>query len=311
MSFDRAGLIAACEAHGTVARVVVAANRGSVPREAGASMLVWRDGMSGTIGGGALEYQAALAARDQLETGRFALSHHPLGPALGQCCGGYVELLTEVYDLAAAEALPEDVVIRGQGEMPFAVSRLKADARGQGSRPDAQWIDGWMVESVTAPSRNIWIWGAGHVGQALASTLEPLPDFQITMVDTSEDRFPKTLPTGVDRLVASDPVLLVHHAPEATEHLIVTFSHALDLSLCHALLSHRFAFAGLIGSATKWVRFRKRLAELGHSTARIDQITCPIGRPDLGKHPHQIALGVATALLERQDRALSALKGHG
>lgn len=311
MSFDRTGLTDACRAHGVVARVVVAATRGSVPREAGAAMLVWTDGMSGTIGGGALEHQAMLDARDHLVAGRFALTHHPLGPGLGQCCGGAVDLLTEVYDLDLAEALPDDILARGSGDMPLAVARLKTDARSQGIRPAAQWIDGWMVESVSAPQRDIWVWGAGHVGRALTAVLAPLPDVQVTLVDTSEDRFPRTLPKGVERVVASEPARLAKHAPPHAEHLIVTYSHALDLALCHTLLSHQFGFAGLIGSATKWARFRKRLSELGHSATGIDRITCPIGRPELGKHPQQIALGVATALLERQNRATTALKGHG
>lgn len=311
MSFDLAALIAACHSHGVVARVVVAATRGSVPRETGASMLVWATGMSGTIGGGALEHQAILEARRILSSGRFVLTKYPLGPGLGQCCGGAVDLLTEVYDLAAAEALPKDIICRGKGEMPLPVARLKADARAQGKRPTPQWIDGWMVEPVTTPAREVWIWGAGHVGRALAGVLAPLPDFKITMLDTATSRFPESLPEGVERVVASDPALLVKHAPNHVEHLIVTFSHALDLELCHRLLSHGFGFTGLIGSATKWARFRKRLAEMGHSPARIDQIICPIGRPELGKHPHQIALGVATALLDRQDWATRARKGHG
>ena len=311
MSFDRAQLIESCRAHGTVARVVVAASRGSAPRDVGASMLVWKGGMTGTIGGGALEHQAMIAARAGLDVGRFELTRHPLGPALGQCCGGAVDLLTEVFDLTAAQTLPEDVIIRGTGEMPLLVARLKAAARNQGQRPNPQWINGWMVEPVTKPEREIWIWGAGHVGRALAGVLAPLPAVSVTVIDTSAERFPDTLPDGVTRIVAANPERLVKHAPACAEHLIVTFSHALDLALCHGLLGHRFAFAGLIGSATKWARFRKRLNELGHSPTSVARITCPIGRPELGKHPQQIALGVASELLTTQTRADAAQKGHG
>ncbi|MBC7179561.1 MAG: XdhC family protein, partial [Roseovarius sp.] len=73
---------------------------------------------------------------------------------------------------------------------------------------------------------------------------------------------------------------------------------ALDLELCHQLLRRPFASAGLIGSATKWARFRQRLAALGHTDAQISRISCPIGDPNLGKHPQAIALGVAAALLK-------------
>lgn len=311
MSFDRDGLIDACRTHGVVARVVVAATRGSAPREIGASMLVWDGGTSGTIGGGTLEHEAIKKARAHMEVGHYSITHHALGPSLGQCCGGAVDLLMEIYDLASAEAVPQTIVLRGKGEMPLAVVRIKNEARSKGMIPEASLISGWMVEPVLQPERNIWIWGAGHVGRALANVVAPLPGFLVTLVDTDKDRLPETLPTGVRPVIAVDPTVLVKHAPHHAEHLIMTYSHAIDLGLCHTLLGHRFQFAGLIGSATKWARFRRRLAELGHTQTRISDITCPIGKPELGKHPQQIALGVAGSLLESQNNANTKLEGHG
>jgi xanthine dehydrogenase accessory factor len=105
------------------------------------------------------------------------------------------------------------------------------------------------------------------------------------------------VPDHVTALPAADPARLVPHAPRDANHLILTYSHALDLALCHALLEHGFAGAGLIGSATKWARFRSRLGALGHSPAQIARIRCPIGTPGLGKHPQAIAIGVASSLL--------------
>lgn len=311
MSFDRSALIDACRRHGRVARVVVARTRGSAPREVGAAMLVWQTGMSGTIGGGTLEFEALRRARQALEGGQSGLTHHALGPQLGQCCGGAVDLLTEVYDLESAECLPKALVVRGPGLPPMAVERLKTAARAQGLLPEPQLIDRWMIEPVTQPQRDIWIWGAGHVGRALATVLVPLPDFRVTVIDTHKSRFPSELPAAVQQVVAAKPELIVPHSPPDAEHLIVTYSHALDLELCHRLLHHGFAFAGLIGSATKWARFRRRLGDLGHAQTSISRITCPIGRRALGKHPQQIALGVATALLERKDHATTVLEGHG
>lgn len=299
MSFDRAALIEACKTHGIVARIVVATLRGSAPRDVGAAMLVWRDGCVGTIGGGTLEYQAIQAARQRLIPGEQTLSRHALGPDLGQCCGGAVELWTECFDLKQAEALPEDLILRGRGDMPLAVARLKGQTRSSGQRPKAQFVAGWMVEPVTLPERQIWIWGAGHVGRALVDVVAPLPQFQITWIDTHKDRFPTSRPDAVDFLIARKPEDLVTYAPLDAEHLIVTYSHDLDLSLCHHILLRGFAFAGLIGSATKWARFRSRLRKLGHSDPQIDRMTCPIGTPALGKHPHAIAIGVGSAFLNR------------
>jgi xanthine dehydrogenase accessory factor len=293
--FDRDALAAAIRDHGRVVRIVIAAHDGSAPRETGTAMLVWDGGQSGTIGGGALEYQAVTAARALTQGPR--LDRIPLGPNLGQCCGGAVTLLTEVY---TAETLPDGPLHARSldgSPMPLAVKRLIAAARGQGALPHPQLLQGWMIEPLTQPITQLWLWGAGHVGRAIAATLAPLPGLQITWIDVAPDRFPETPPYGVTLLPAAHPAEATRLAPEGAHHLILTFSHQLDLDLCHRLLLHGFATCGLIGSATKWARFRSRLAALGHSAPDIAKITCPIGDPSLGKHPHAIAIGVAAQVL--------------
>ncbi|UUV08244.1 xanthine dehydrogenase accessory protein XdhC [Ruegeria sp. YS9] len=297
MGFDLEALREAVKTHGKVVRVVIAGIKGSSPREVGAAMLVWKDGQSGTIGGGTLEYQAAEAARTQTVATR--LTHHTLGPDMGQCCGGAVSLFSVVYDLKTVETLDDTIIARSAsgGAMPLSVKRMLAAARSQGIAPEPRLIDGWMIEPVHKPARNLWIWGAGHVGRALVDVLSPLPDLAITWVDTGPERFPDVIPQGVTDLPATKPADLVRHAPANAEHLVLTYSHNLDLELCNRLLLHDFRFAGLIGSATKWARFRSRLAALGHPPDRISRITCPIGDPSLGKHPQMIAVGVAAQLL--------------
>ncbi len=226
--------------------------RGSAPREAGTKMQIWPDRQEGTIGGGALEWQATQMARDMLRNGVTPSEHTiPLGPNLGQCCGGSVRLR---FDQSTQKTVPA--------------------------------------------GHPLWIWGAGHVGRAIIGAMSPLPDFNITWVDTAQNRFPQTVPDTVAQLVATNPAQAVKHAPKQAHHLILTYSHDIDLKLCDALLRHHFTFVGLIGSATKWARFRSRLAGLGHSEGEIAQICCPIGDPSLGKHPTAIALGVAAQLLK-------------
>lgn len=286
-----------------VVRVVVADTRGSTPREVGAAMLVGAEGLlHGTIGGGTLEHEAIARAR--------GLARHPgpdqvqtqaLGPDLGQCCGGAVTLFHETWDAAKLAGVEGDVMARplpgAPDEMPFSVTRLLATARAQGVPPKAGLHEGWLIEPLARPERELWIWGAGHVGRALVSVIAPLPGLAITWVDTAPERFPDQIPEGVTMLPAADPARLMPHAPTHAEHLILTYSHQLDLALCDAALRRGFAFCGLIGSASKWARFRSRLAALGHEPARIAGISCPIGQPELGKHPQEIAVGVACELL--------------
>jgi xanthine dehydrogenase accessory factor len=302
--FDLAALRQAIEAQGPVARVVIAAHDGSSPREVGAAMLVWAGGQAGTIGGGALEWDAVLRARAMLAgavSGPSPKDRQPqiervaLGPSLGQCCGGAVTLWTELH-----KQVPEPeagMIARGPGAMPLAVKRLLAQARGEGVLPSTRLVQGWLVEQVAVPDRQVWVWGAGHVGRALVAVLAPLPGVAITWVDVAAERFPQVVPEGVTVLPVPNPEVAVALAPKEAEHLILTYSHALDLGLCHRLLEHGFARAGLIGSATKWARFRARLAALGHRTEAISRIVCPIGDPRLGKHPQAIAVGVAAEFL--------------
>lgn len=233
--------------------VRVAATKGSVPREVGAMMRVFAKGQDGTIGGGALEWEAARVAREMLARGSEGRRVMPLGPDLGQCCGGVVTL-------------------------EFVLSEPAAE-----------------------PPGTLWIWGAGHVGRAVAAVLAPMGQYVITLVDTAADRFPASLPDGVAPLVAVDPVRALAHAPKDAAHLIMTYSHEIDLALCDGLLRHGFDTVGLIGSATKWARFQRRLHALGHSADEIARITCPIGDPTLGKHPQAIAIGVAMTMLRAGD----------
>lgn len=303
MALDLQALTDAVQCHERLARVVIADSRGSTPREAGTAMLVWADGQSGTIGGGSLESQAVAAARVLLaEPGNWLrhLRQVPLGPALGQCCGGAVTLLAEVFSAVEIDGLT-GLAAQGAGfgrQVTSGIGPHVDIPRISPARCDGL-KDGWMVEPFAAAKPPLWIYGAGHVGRALVAVL-PGAGFDVTWIDTNADRFPALIPEGVCQLVAAQPAAVVGFAPPEALHLVLTYSHALDLEICHRILGHGFEFAGLIGSATKWARFRKRLAQLGHLPAQIGRITCPIGMPELGKAPESIAVGVTAQLLKMQ-----------
>lgn len=307
--FDLDALAAAMATHGPVARVVIAAQDGSSPREVGAAMLVWATGQAGTIGGGALEWEALGRARALLAQagGTRRLDRQALGPQLGQCCGGAVTVLTEVYTV-----VPDGPVVARSVDgrvMPLAVKRMLARARGEGLMPAPVLVQGWFVEPVARPNRHVWVWGAGHVGRAVVGVLAPLPGVAITWIDVDKARFPENVPGSVRVMALVDVAGAVAGAARDAEHLVMTFSHALDLDVCHRLLGRGFARLGLIGSATKRARFRARLAALGHGPAQIARIDCPIGDPELGKHPQAIAIGVAAAFLGQQ--AATGAQAHG
>jgi len=301
MSFERWPLEKCVAANGAVVRVLVASTKGSAPRDAGATMLVWPSGQSGTIGGGALEHQASLRAREML-SGATSVARitQPLGPNLGQCCGGSVTLVLERY---VAENLPTEtagIFVRAvesdaSAELPALLQRRLEAAKGTPIAPVL--TAGWLAEKIQKPPTPVWIYGAGHVGRALARTLAPLNGYDITLIDTDVTRLPKHLPQNITTLTAKNIADLVKHAPDQAHHYIMTMDHGFDLEICHHLLGRRFGFAGLIGSKTKWARFQGRLEKLGHTCGGITRITCPIGDPALGKEPQTIAVGIAHGLL--------------
>jgi xanthine dehydrogenase accessory factor len=300
--------------------VHVAELRGSGPREVGAQMLVTETAFCGTIGGGALEYAATLKARELLATGKAGLVRVALGPELNQCCGGSVTLAFEPF-ASADLAWLRKLMLAADGPTPISrmvrldgAGNLSRDWSPQKGRRDAAFVatlaGGRLIvqERVNPPRQALFLFGAGHVGRALARALHPL-DFAITWIDGRADPFPDPPPAGVKTLALAMPELAVDEAPEDTVFLVMTHSHPLDEAVCEAVLRRGdFAYLGLIGSETKRARFVRRLGEAGIAPKMIDRLTCPIGLPGIeSKEPAAIAASVAADLLiRREQRSLSA-----
>ena len=245
--------------------VTVRASRGSVPREAGTWMAVFQHDTIDTIGGGHLEWDAMRRARELLSrrTAQGSVQSVTLGPSLGQCCGGALELSYEPVAAADVEALRERL-----GSARHAVA----------------------------------LFGGGHVGRALVRALAPLP-FAITWIDSRDEVFPEPLPEGVTAEHSDPVQGAVPALASGSLVLVMSFSHAEDLDIVAACLHRQrerddLGFIGLIGSRTKWATFRHRLLERGFTEAELARVTCPIGLPGItGKAPAVIAAAVVAQLL--------------
>jgi xanthine dehydrogenase accessory factor len=196
--------------------ITVAKADGSVPREPGARMLVDAFSQWGTVGGGHLELRGIETARAMLQSGEVRrLERFPLGPSLGQCCGGVVHLAFELVDRAHCAELAarrhEDCwrVVALDGEPDLAlVDALGHNLQRSGGRyPDFErsggtrvLLDGdnrrWLVDHVPAPRAHVMLFGAGHVGAAIVRLLADLP-CRVTWVDEREDMFPPVAPPNV------------------------------------------------------------------------------------------------------------------
>ena len=305
MSFDFQKTNEYIKSHGKIARVLILKTFGSAPRDEGTTMLIWDSGQFGTIGGGELEYQVTrLAKKIIIDNKGSRIKKFSLGPDMGQCCGGAVELLIEILDETKVKFISVDDGFFARpvfkNEKSLNVQALIKSYRNKSVPIKTSFKDGWLFEPVTKEKELIWIYGAGHVGTAIANILSKLSQFSVTCIDTSQDRYPDNFPKTVEKLITKNPAQIVQYAPSETHHLILTYSHTLDLEICHQLLQHNFATAGLIGSKTKWARFKKRLNELNYTFEQINRIICPIGEPSFGKSPYEIAIGVASMLLDKE-----------
>ena len=281
------------ETQGSCALVSVVRAEGSVPREEGARMVVTANGFHGTIGGGTLEWKALAEAQRLLGKGtQVKMLTQSLGPDLGQCCGGRVTLAIESFD-ASSLAQAKDLAAREQAGPFTLANRLPG-----------------IVENFGERHRAVLVFGAGHVGRALILSLAPLP-FDVTWADPRPEAFPGAMPQNVTGF-AGDPLDVLAAAPEGALAVIMSHSHALDLSIADAALRNpAIAHVGLIGSATKRARFERRLVQAGVDKSRVAAMICPIGIGGIrSKLPAAIAVSVVAQLITL-DEALSASASHG
>jgi xanthine dehydrogenase accessory factor len=263
---------------GRVALIEVSGTRGSTPREKGAFMLVSQSATFGTIGGGQLEYMAIDKARQMLGSSPSPLSAGsagkagggrgaafgetldvPLGPEIGQCCGGRVEVRIRLVNSALAGAL----------------------------------IAAAEAEEARQPC--VYIFGGGHVGQALASAVALLP-VHLLVVETRAEAL-AGMPQGVETRLTAMPEAIVRDAPAGTAFAILTHDHALDfLIVAEALKRDDAAYVGMIGSKTKKATFRNwLLTSGGGSEAQFSRLVSPIGGQAVKDKRPQVIAALAAA----------------
>ncbi|NHF74118.1 xanthine dehydrogenase accessory protein XdhC [Paracoccus xiamenensis] len=230
-------------------RVRVTGTEGSTPRETGAEMLVTPDQITGTIGGGRMEYDVVAQARAMLASGEGrAVMTIVLGPDTGQCCGGRMQVVLE----RAAPSAP-------------------------------------------APRPQVLIFGAGHVGRALARIMSKLP-FEVALYDDRKAELAKALQTHA--VLTALPEAAIRAARPGAAFVVLTHDHALDFMLtAEALKRGDAAYVGMIGSATKRARFNRDARAQGIDPAGL---TCPIGAGfSADKRPELIAVFTAAEIAAR------------
>ncbi|WP_417691583.1 xanthine dehydrogenase accessory protein XdhC [Roseibium sp.] len=312
----------ALERDGACVLVSVTQGAGSTPRDAGARMVVRKDGsLAGTIGGGHLEFQAHHLAMNLLATKDDALvpsrtymtRRFSLGPDLGQCCGGRADLSFEVITRDACDTLSE--LRRAEEAGGQFVTRMSVLDGVPGSRQiasvgfsDVSGQTGWIEEVFGESRQKLYLFGAGHVGRAVVLSLAALP-FDVIWIDSRRESFPTHMPAQVTPILSAEPASELAHAVPGSFVLVMTHNHGLDEEIVAAALARNcFGYVGLIGSQTKRKRFETRLKARGLTPAALEELVCPVGCGRLrSKLPAAIAADIALQLLEKQEMLESRL----
>ncbi|PPR49064.1 MAG: hypothetical protein CFH15_01391, partial [Alphaproteobacteria bacterium MarineAlpha5_Bin5] len=214
----------------------------------------------GTIGGGNLEYLVVKEAKRLIDKKINKKSLNiPLGPGIGQCCGGYVQIKLSLHQ-NSSEALKNEKLYDEK-------------------------------------NTNLYIFGAGHIGQALISKLENI-NFNTFLIDSREDFLKMTNINNINYLLSKKPWEIIYRLKDNSYFVVLTHSHDYDLKILNEVLKKNFTFLGLIGSKTKKNRFFKRLIDNGHNKSLVEKIECPIGI-NIGnsKEPDEIAFSIITRLI--------------
>jgi len=154
-----------------------------------------------------------------------------------------------------------------------------------------------MFECFAASDWQIALFGAGHVCQALMTILGGLP-CKVRVIDNRTELFTYPIPSNCAYEYHINPVDAVAILPANSWAIIFTHDHSLDFNLCSEFLAtNQYRYLGLIGSETKALRFRKRLALAGLNENLIAEMHSPIGLPNVkGKLPMEVAVSIAAQL---------------
>ena len=235
---------------------------GSSPRNSDTEMFISETDTLGTIGGGQLEYLVINHSKKMIaENIKKDILKISLGPEIGQCCGGKVEVsLLEMYEKDKCLALNR-----------------------------------FNKKDKNLP--HVYVMGAGHVGRALALQLQHLP-VRCVLIDSRVDELAKCS-ADVETRLSAIPEEDIKSAPRGSAYVILTHHHALDFILCGAALDrHDAKYVGMIGSKTKRVKFKKWY-QVNYDNNLIRDFTCPIGNvKNQDKRPSIIASFVAAEVID-------------
>ncbi len=312
--------------------VTIVQNKGSAPRNAGAAMLVGKDGyITGTIGGGMLEFKATSQAQEDLLTGQSTLRQYRLTKeevaGLGMVCGGDVDVLFKVVSPTEKNRQVMEQIqkcmnhyeegylvlsLRGEkfgfidgegnvwgfsdGEVPVIDKKeSKRSYLAENNNEEALYI--YNLENAS----KVYIFGGGHLAQELVPLISHL-GFRCVVTDDREEfsnrkRFPEAEEVYVCDFDKLEGKYDIH---EQDYVIAMTRGHMGDLEVQKFAMKTSAYYIGVVGSKSKIAAVNEKLREAGFSDEDIARITTPIGIKMQSETPAEIAISIAAQLIEKR-----------
>ena len=291
----------------TVARV-----RGSTPVPAGTKMLVGAEGrLIGSVGGGCVEADVISAALDAQAHRRPALlTHHlnaDLAGDLGLSCGGTVDIFVEpllgddaylrVLDAAATaeSGLVRTAVEWSRGPIKT-FEPLSGDRRA--ATPATITRDGRFMEERLTRAPRVLVFGAGHVGAAIARAAAAAGFRVVVIDDRPEYADAARFDAGVTVLTGDvEAALAAYNLTAADAVVIATRGHRNDAEILERVATSPAGYVGLLGSRRKKIVVTKGLKAAGVPARSLARVRVPVGLPIGAVTPEEIAVSVVAELI--------------
>lgn len=304
---------------------------GSAPRKTQSHMLVNAQGrICGTVGGGAVEGNSIAYAKRLLDQKASALKtfelHERAAEDIGMICGGRVNVHflfaapgDHVVHSAAQAAV--DVFSSGMDSWLFINLQTHALAVYDGEKlagaPVPQTVidvrntsamvceaDGstYYAEQLSSGDR-VYIFGGGHVAQALVPVLSAV-DFRCVVVEDREEFCQKELfPLAQDVLLLTEKDWKAALDVKSGDCIcIMTRGHKNDLACQAFALKTQAGYIGVIGSRRKIASVNAQLRAMGFADDQIARIVTPIGLDIGAVTPAEIAVSIAAQMIAHRAR---------
>ena len=297
-------------AGGGGALATVARTAGSTPVPVGTKMLIGASGrLEGSVGGGCVEADVIAALAEARVRGPIIRTHHlnaDLAGDLGLSCGGSVHIVIEplvsdtgyVDALEAAAAAETGTLTTGLDWSAGPVKRFGAEPVGPHEAPAELSPDGrTLIERLRRPPRVI-VFGAGHVGRAVALAASAAGFRVVVMDDRREFADPARFPADVSVCAATVADALTA-VPLAIDDAIViaTRGHRHDAVILEQVAGSAAGYVGLLGSRRKQAVVTKALERAGVPRAALQRVRVPVGLPIGAVTPEEIAVSIVAELI--------------